>query len=178
MLKRFVLPIIVEIVGLRAWTMAQDSQTVVVGPSIIKALPANSTLVLHAPSISSIVRDFKNSPIYKLKDKQEFTALLDQAEQSLEEARQTVIAETQIAPIEMLGAVKGEAVLAVGDISKVIKSLGEALMNMEEPELDSESMPLLMGVDALGGREKFKKNILSLMALAGRDNDRRPERRP
>ena len=69
----------------------------------------------------------------------------------------------------MLGAVKGEAVLAVGDISKVIKSLGEALMNMEEPELDSESMPLLMGVDALGGREKFKKNILSLMALAVRE---------
>ena len=41
MLKRFVLPIIVAIVGLSAWTMAQDSQTVVVGPSIIKALPAN-----------------------------------------------------------------------------------------------------------------------------------------
>ncbi|MEE3296526.1 MAG: hypothetical protein VX250_03955 [Planctomycetota bacterium] len=169
MLKRLLLPLIVIIVGLSAWTIAQDKQTVVVGPSILKTLPKNTTLVLHAPSLASIVRDFKNSPIYKLKDKQEFTELLDQAEQSLEEARQTVIAETQIDPIEMLGAVKGEAVLAVGDISKVIKSLGEALMNMEEPELDSESMPLLMGVDALGGREKFKKNILSLMALAVRE---------
>ena len=73
LLKRFLLTVIVAIVGLSAWTMAQDSQTVVVGPSIIKALPANSTLVLHAPSVSSIVRDFKNSPIHKLKDKQEFT---------------------------------------------------------------------------------------------------------
>ena len=169
MLKRLLLPLIVIIVGLSAWTIAQDKQTVVVGPSILKTLPKNTTLVLHAPSLASIVRDFKNSPIYKLKDKQEFTELLAQAEQSLEEVRQTVIAETQIDPIEMLGAVKGEAVLAVGDISKVIKSLGEALMNMEEPELDSESMPLLMGVDALGGREKFKKNILSLMALAVRE---------
>ncbi|MEC9350113.1 MAG: hypothetical protein VX387_10340 [Planctomycetota bacterium] len=169
MLKRLLLPLIVIIVGLSAWTIAQDKQTVVVGPSILKTLPKNTTLVLHAPSLASIVRDFKNSPIYKLKDKQEFTELLAQAEQSLEEVRQTVIAETQIDPIEMLGAVKGEAVLAVGDISKVIKSLGEALMNMEEPELDSESMPLLIGVDALGGREKFKKNILSLMALAVRE---------
>ena len=169
MLKRLLLPLIVIIVGLSAWTIAQDKQTVVVGPSILKTLPKNTTLVLHAPSLASIVRDFKNSPIYKLKDKQEFTELLAQAEQGLEEVRQTVIAETQIDPIEMLGAVKGEAVLAVGDISKVIKSLGEALMNMEEPELDSESMPLLMGVDALGGREKFKKNILSLMALAVRE---------
>ena len=169
MLKRLLLPLIVIIVGLSAWTIAQDKQTVVVGPSILKTLPKNTTLVLHAPSLASIVRDFKNSPIYKLKDKQEFTELLAQAEQGIEEARQTVIAETQIDPIEMLGAVKGEAVLAVGDISKVIKSLGEALMNMEEPELDSESMPLLIGVDALGGREKFKKNILSLMALAVRE---------
>ena len=169
MLKRLLLPLIVIIVGLSAWTIAQDKQTVVVGPSILKTLPKNTTLVLHAPSLASIVRDFKNSPIYKLKDKQEFTELLAQAEQGLEEVRQTVIAETQIDPIEMLGAVKGEAVLAVGDISKVIKSLGEALMNMEEPELDSESMPLLIGVDALGGREKFKKNILSLMALAVRE---------
>ena len=169
MLKRLLLPLIVIIVGLSAWTIAQDKQTVVVGPSILKTLPKNTTLVLHAPSLASIVRDFKNSPIYKLKDKQEFTELLAQAEQSLEEVRQTVIAETQIDPIEMLGAVKGEAVLAVGDISKVIKSLGEALMNMEEPELDSESMPFLLGVDALGGREKFKKNILSLMALAVRE---------
>ncbi len=169
MLKRLLLPLTVIIVGLSAWTIAQDKQTVVVGPSILKTLPKNTTLVLHAPSLASIVRDFKNSPIYKLKDKQEFTELLAQAEQSLEEVRQTVIAETQIDPIEMLGAVKGEAVLAVGDISKVIKSLGEALMNMEEPELDSESMPLLIGVDALGGREKFKKNILSLMALAVRE---------
>ncbi len=169
MLKRLLLPLIVIIVGLSAWTIAQDKQTVVVGPSILKTLPKNTTLVLHAPSLASIVRDFKNSPIYKLKDKQEFTELLAQAEQGLEEVRQNVIAETQIDPIEMLGAVKGEAVLAVGDISKVIKSLGEALMNMEEPELDSESMPLLIGVDALGGREKFKKNILSLMALAVRE---------
>ena len=169
MLKRLLLPLTVIIVGLSAWTIAQDKQTVVVGPSILKTLPKNTTLVLHAPSLASIVRDFKNSPIYKLKDKQEFTELLAQAEQGLEEVRQTVIAETQIDPIEMLGAVKGEAVLAVGDISKVIKSLGEALMNMEEPELDSESMPLLIGVDALGGREKFKKNILSLMALAVRE---------
>jgi len=30
-------------------------------------------------------------------------------------------------------------------------------------------MPFLLGVDALGGREKFKKNILSLMALAVRE---------
>ena len=44
MLKRFLLPIIVAIVaivGLGAWAIAQDSQTVVVGQSIIKALPAN-----------------------------------------------------------------------------------------------------------------------------------------
>ena len=169
MLKRFLLPLIVMIVGLSAWTIAQDKQTVVVGPSILKTLPKNTTFVLHAPSLASIVRDFKNSPIYKLKDKQEFTELLAQAEQGIEEARQTVIAETQVDPIEMLGAVKGEAILAVGDLSKVIKSLGEALMNMEEPELDSESLPLLIGVDALGGREEFKKGILSLMALAVRE---------
>jgi len=169
MLKRLLLPLIVMIVGLSAWTIAQDKQTVVVGPSILKALPKNTTGFIHAPSLASIVRDFKNSPIYKLKDKQEFTELLAQAEQGIEEARQTVIAETQVDPLEMMGAVKGEAVLAVGDLSKVIKSLGEALMNMEEPELDSESLPLLIGVDALGGREKFKKSLLSLMALAVRE---------
>ena len=132
--------------------MAQDSQTVVKGPSIIKALPANSTLVLHAPSISSIVRDFKNSPIYKLKDKQEFTELLAQAEQGLEEARQDIIAETQVDPFELLKAAKGEAIFAVGDVSKTIRDIGEAMLNMEEPEIDSDSLPILLGVDALGGK--------------------------
>ncbi len=169
MLKRFVLPIIVAIVGLSAWTMAQDSQTVVVGPSIIKALPANSTLVLHAPSISSIVRDFKNSPIYKLKDKQEFTELLAQAEQGLEEARQDIIAETQVDPFQMLKAAKGEAILAVGDVSKTIRDIGEAMLNMEEPEIDTESLPILLGVDALGGVKEFKKNLYALMAVAVRE---------
>ena len=172
MLKRFLLPIIVAIVaivGLGAWAIAQDSQTVVVGPSIIKALPANSMLVLHAPSLSSIARDFKNSPLYKLKDKQEFTELLAQAEQGIEEARQDIIAETQVDPIEMLKSVKGEAVFAIGDMSKTIRSLGEALLNMEEPEIDSESIPVLFGVDALGGRQEFKKNLLSIMALAVRE---------
>lgn len=75
MLKRLLLPLIVMIVGLSAWTIAQDKQTVVVGPSILKALPKNTTGFIHAPSLASIVRDFKNSPIYKLKDKQEFTEL-------------------------------------------------------------------------------------------------------
>ena len=123
MLKRLLLPLIVMIVGLSAWAIAQDKQTVVVGPSILKTLPKNTTFVLHAPSLASIIRDFKSSPIYKLKDKQEFTELLAQAEQGIEEARQTVIAETQVDPIEMLGAVKGEAVLAVGDLSRSSRAL-------------------------------------------------------
>ena len=169
MLKRFLLPVIVAIVGLSAWITAQDSQTVVVGPSILKALPANSTLVLHAPSVSSLVRDFKNSPIYKLKDKQEFTELLDQAEQGLEDVRQDIIAETQVDPFEMLKAVKGEAIFAIGDVSKTIRDLGEALLNMEEPEIDSESLPILLGVDAQGGVKEFKKNLYALMAVAVRE---------
>ena len=169
MLKRILLPLVVAIVGLSAWAIAQDKQTIVAGPSILKALPKDSTLVLHASSIAGIVKDFKSSPIYKLKDKQEFTELITQFEQTIEEGRQDIIAETQVDPLEMLSSVKGEAILAVGDVSKTIRDLGEALLNMEEPEIDSESIPVILGVDALGGRQEFKKNLLSIMALAVRE---------
>ena len=133
MLKRILLPLVVAIVGLSVWAIAQDKQTIVAGPSILKALPKDATLVLHAPSIAGIVKDFKSSPIYKLKDKQEFTELITQFEQTIEEGRQDIIAETQVDPLEMLSSVKGEAILAVGDGSKTIRDLGEALLNMEEP---------------------------------------------
>lgn len=134
-----------------------------VGPSALKALPAKTTLVLQVDNVGGLIKKIKASPPYALKDRGEFAGLIKQFEAAVEKARNEARAETGVDLLELLDAVKGEVIFVIGDISPLARTVGDAVTNLEEPDIKPGDVPILLAWDTLSGGPKFQTGYAKLL---------------
>jgi hypothetical protein len=147
-------------------TVRAQEKTAVAGRSMLSALGPETSLVVHLSSGSSLVKKFKDSPLYALRNAPQFTKLFTDIEAKIEEARQKVRAESKVDFWEMLEAVQGEVLVVFGDVRPVIKALGEGAMNLDFSSITQEMLPFLIAVDSGSGLPKFKENLIALLSFA------------
>ena len=137
-------------------------KTVVVAPSLVKALPAETVLLVRVQNISELARKWKESPFYKLKDKAEFAPLMQQLEEGWNEFKGHAQKELKIDLAQLLGACKGEVAFVLGNLTAVADAIGKSLSTGEEPDVKLDTIPLLVSLDTLEGKADFAKNLKQL----------------
>lgn len=95
-------------------------QTVVTGPSAVKGLPAQTTLLVHVRSGGDLYRKFKGSPFYALKDHPGIKQFLDDMEREMKSGLAEAREDLGFDPVDLVKQFEGEVVLAVGGLDKII----------------------------------------------------------
>jgi hypothetical protein len=145
---------------------AAEEKTVAPGASGLDALPAETTLLVQVPNLSSLIAKVKKSPFYRLKDQRDLAGAVRRMETFIEEIRNQARAETGVDLLDLLGAVEGEVLLAFGDILPLIKQVAESASSFQAPQIDPESVPILLVLDAGAGSARFKSGIDKLLDFA------------
>ena len=172
-MSRRLLPALVPLLLCAFVARANAQGTAVMDPqATMKTLPEKSTLVFHVPSVAKLLAKVQDSPMYKAKDQKEFADLLSNFAKQIEGMRQEAKREANIDPVEMMEAVEGEMLVVLGDLSEILGKVGESVMNMSEPEITSELVPLMVSLDTGTKKETFKKNLQSLFAFIIRQGAR------
>ncbi|MBN1441984.1 MAG: hypothetical protein JXA90_04700 [Planctomycetes bacterium] len=153
---------------------AQVTQT---DSALLKALPPETTLVVEAKNVAGLTEKIKASPLYRLKEKPEFSAMVKEAEENFARWRRDVQEETEVDLEKFLSAWQGDVSFVIGDVTPLLTSTVQALVNMEMPELDPASLPILLSVDAAGGKDQMASDLKKIVA-AGRKKGTRIEEAP
>ncbi|MCZ6793625.1 MAG: hypothetical protein O7J95_08440 [Planctomycetota bacterium] len=130
---------------------AQEPQS----SALLKALPANTTLLVQFNNVGSLTEKIKSSPLYRLKDRDELKPLVQEVENAWRQIRGQIKQELDLELADLLKSCKGEVVVALGDISALAEAMGQALSTFEEPEIEPKNVPLLISVDAQGEKARL-----------------------
>ena len=132
--------------------------------SIVSALPADTVLVVQAPNLAGFVEKIKASPLGKIADLPDVSPLIGMMKQSLSMMRAQAQAEIGFDPWDVITSVQGEIVLAYGSLQPLEKALADQLTGLQ-PQVTSESISLLLSIDAGASKAKLKEAFDKVVAM-------------
>ncbi len=139
--------------------------------SIVSALPADTVLVVQAPNLAGFVEKIKASPLGKIADLPDVSPIVGMVKQTLTMMRNQARAEIGFDPWDVITSVEGEIVLAYGSLQPLEKALTEQLSGLQ-PQVTTESISLLLSVDAGSSKAKLKGAFDKVVAM-GREQGAR-----
>jgi hypothetical protein len=142
--------------------------------SLLNALPAETTLLLRAGNMKSLLEKLRKSPLYRLKDRPEVQGL---AKRFTDEFNLEVAEEIGFDPLQLFSDIDGEWVLAVGSLDRLATAIGDALGDGQQPDIQPDSIPFLMAADAGESVDAVHEKLEKCCAYAEKKGAKREDRR-
>jgi len=138
--------------------------------TLLNVLPKETTLLLRTSNMKALLEKLKKSPIYRLKDHPD---VQDLAKRFTDEFNHEVAEEIGFDPLELLDAIGGEWVLAIGSLDPLATAIGKALGDGQPPDVQPDSIPVLLAADAGGSVSVAHEKLEKLFAYAEKKGAKR-----
>ncbi|HVR76426.1 MAG TPA: hypothetical protein VMT52_19005, partial [Planctomycetota bacterium] len=166
--------IAVPVPGGRGLGLGQETtQPAAAKGSFLGALPHDTTLFLRATNVKALVEKLKKSPFHALKDHPDVKDVLRQVEEKLAQGLAEPRKELGFDPLDILASAEGEVVFALGGLEPVLTTLVESISMGQAPNVRSESIPLIIAVDAGGSSAKMHDRFEKIFQFAVKKGARR-----
>jgi len=146
------------------WTPA-DAQVTSTTKSQLKALPSDTTLFVRVRNMSDLVRKYKESPIYGLRNNPDVKSFTDQVSSQLNTGLSAARAQLGFDPMDLLGCVEGEVVFAMGGLDKIVGAIAMEMMG-GKADVKPGDLPLIFMIDAGASASRMKDLLSKLMEFA------------
>jgi hypothetical protein len=152
--------------ALLASILAGSAPTAFGQSEIVNALPEGAAIVVTVRNVDEFIRKAKDTPIYKLTERQDLAAMVAEIAKGWTEICDQARKETGIELESFLRACKGEISFAVGDLGTLAQKVATAAQTLEEPDIRPEEIPIIAYLDTRDGKAEFAKNLDILLAKA------------
>jgi hypothetical protein len=153
--------------------LAAPSRSLAQG-SALDALPPDTALVVRMRNGSEMVKKFKASPLYGLKDHPELKGFIDEMKKNVDEGMQEARDKLGFDLFDLLAALEGESIFAIGGLDKVVAAL-TAEMSGGEAEVAPGDLPLIFVGDTAGSAPKFREYMGKIAEFVQKEGARKQE---
>ena len=137
--------------------------------SALGTLPQDTTLLVRVRNCADFAKKWKASPFYSLKDHPSFKEFLDYIEKEFDEGISEAREKLGFDPLDLIGKIEGEVVLAVGGIEKLVKAIA-AQMNsgagVGAGDVNPGDVPILLQFDAGSSKQAVKEYLEKVIQFA------------
>ncbi|MEM7233473.1 MAG: hypothetical protein AAF517_14945, partial [Planctomycetota bacterium] len=157
---RFVLALTLSLVAVIAPSRQAAAQ------SLSAALPADTVLYVRFNDIEEMLTKIKSSPLKAIGATDDWNQLAGMVQGGWAQAEAGARQELGIELTELISSCQGEIAIAVGGLGGIATAVGQALSTLEEPEITTDMIPVLISVDTKKSTATFLKNWSKIVAFA------------